>query len=173
MRRFLLYIFLLFGCFTISVSCKKYPENKLWFKNPKNIDFMKGHLTHYIVNGIDSISYLDNFFYNDLHNNPYSHQFSDLTVWSQKKSKGSYEVTFYSPDDYASPYSIIQNIEYNYVDNGKKIELSGTDKIIETYKKNIFLSDEVSWEIIYLSKKDDKRKMKGTYQGNVYELQFN
>jgi hypothetical protein len=47
------------------VSCKKYPENTLWFKNPeKLLPFFDTHLTKYSVNGIDSLDLLNNYFGN-------------------------------------------------------------------------------------------------------------
>lgn len=166
---------LLFGLFFIAcfTTCKKYPENSLWFKNPKRLAFMEGHLTHYIVNGFDSISYLDNYFYPDIFNNPYTHAFSDLEVHSYNGSKGHFEVSFDSPADYASVSNVIQSIKYSYDKGGKHIQLSGTNSILQTYKKNIFISDDIKWTILYLSKKDSKRKMMCLHNGIQYELQFN
>lgn len=40
-------------------SCKKYPENNLWFKAPKNAMLGKWKLELIKVNGIDSTSYED------------------------------------------------------------------------------------------------------------------
>ncbi len=43
----------------ILLSCKKYPENKLWFKAPKNAMIGKWKLEQITVNGTDSTSYDD------------------------------------------------------------------------------------------------------------------
>ena len=161
---------LIISCLT---TCKKYPENTLWFKNPKNIGFMEGHLTHYIVNGIDSISYLNNYFYPDIFNNPYTHVFADLEAHSFDKDKGCYELSFDKPADYAAISNVISGVRFCYVDKGKRIKLSGTSNIIKSYKKNIFISDDIKWDILYLNKKNKKRKMSGFYNGRKYELQFN
>lgn len=157
-------------CFT---TCKKYPENTLWFKNPKTIAFITGNMTHYIVNGVDSISYLDNYFYNDGNNVPYSHPFNDLKFISlAAKDKGHYELTIEYPSDYFFPNNI-KGGNYSYKEKGKKIKMSGTSQMLLGFKKNIFVSDDIEWEIIYLSKKNNKRKINGTYNGNTYEIQFN
>ena len=155
------------------VSCKKYPDSNLWFKDARNIPFMEGHLTHYIVNGVDSVDFLDSYFYNDIYNNPYAHKFSDLETFCQRRAKGFYEVTFYKPEDYRFPHSIIENIECEYLEKGKKLKLYKTKTILETFRRNIFVSDDIVWEIIYLKRKDRKREMKGSYNGNTYEIQFN
>lgn len=41
-------------------SCKKYPENNLWFKSPKKIIEGVWYLESYKVNGTDSVTF-DNF----------------------------------------------------------------------------------------------------------------
>lgn len=157
----------------IFVGCKKYPESKLWFKNPEKIAFIEGNLTHYIVNGIDSIDYLDNYFYNDINGNTYSHKFSDLSFRTTHAQKGYYEFYVDKPVDYAHVNAIINKIEYEYQSKGKKLKLFGTASILDGFKKNIFISDAIIWEIIYLKRKDTKHKMKGVYNGNTYEIQFN
>jgi hypothetical protein len=155
-------------------TCKKYPESNLWFKNPERIDFISGHMTHYIVNGIDSIDFLDNYFYDDKYNKPYVHKFSEINIASFLIDKGSFQVTFFDPEDYVTNNSnVISGIPYSYKEKGKKIKISNTNRILETYKKNIFISDDILWEIVYLKKNDNKRKMKGIYNGNTYEIQFN
>lgn len=172
MLRYCQYIFLVLLCL-FCLSCKKYPENNLWFKNPKKISFMEGHLTHWIVNGVDSIDYLDNYFYNDNNNNPYTHKFSDLEFTSRCLAKGFYELSVDNPSDYSQINSIINSVEYEYKEKCKKIKFYKTATILSSFKKNIFISDDIVWEIIYLNRKNDKRKLKGNYNGNTYELQFN
>lgn len=153
-------------------TCKKYPENTLWFKSPANIEFIEGNLTHYIVNGIDSINELDNFFY-DLNNNPYSKNFSDFSFDSRPtRAKGYFEVNIITPQDTNGGPYISRVFKYRYMENSKKIRFSGTKGIFDAYKKNIFIDDSIIWEITML-KKNGARKMKGTCNGNTYELQFN
>lgn len=43
-------------------TCKKYPENNLWFKNPRKFSIIGGYITAYKVNGIDSLSYLNKYY---------------------------------------------------------------------------------------------------------------
>lgn len=153
-------------------TCKKYPENTLWFKSPASIEFIEGNLTHYIVNGIDSINELDNFFYNDVNNNPYVGDFSSLKFQTRPtRAKGYYEAFINKPQNYNGYFS--NNFEYRYIDKNNKIKLSNTIDIKRVIKKNIFIDDSIIWEITMLEKKNGTRKMKGTYNGNTYELQFN
>ncbi len=51
--------FLFAVLFALFISCKKYPENNLWFKAPKNAMLGKWKLELIKVNGIDSTSYDD------------------------------------------------------------------------------------------------------------------
>ena len=149
-------------------SCKKYPENTLWFKNPEKMTFIFGELTVYKVNGIDSLPFLESYglhgsqiLLNDIRmyptcnycNNGYSFSFSGLVyngAHNFSLSSGSFE----------------------YVSKGKKIKIYNQPERLY-YSKNIFIESGLEWEIVYLSKKDDKRKIKTTYNGNVYEIQFN
>jgi hypothetical protein len=50
---------ILFGAVLIFFSCKKYPENNLWFKSPNNAMIGKWKLELFSVNGTDSTSYDD------------------------------------------------------------------------------------------------------------------
>lgn len=57
--------------------------------------------------------------------------------------------------------------------NKKSIYISTIKVDTLYYKKNLFLSNESKeWEIIYLDKKG-KSKIRTSYNGNTYELQFN
>lgn len=160
-------------CFILLFStCKKYPENNLWFKNPQKITFMEGHLTHWIVNGVDSIDYLDDYFENDFNNNPYTHSFADLEFKSNTEKKEQYSCTVYSPSDFQCLGNAILGIQYSYANKCKKIKI--TTISLGCYTKNIFIAQGLEWEIIYLDKKEKgKRKMKTIYNDNTYEIQFN
>lgn len=50
-------LFLIAG--SILISCKKYPENNLWFKSPNNAMVGKWKLEQLTVNGTDSTGYDD------------------------------------------------------------------------------------------------------------------
>ena len=62
MFKFFNYFFIPAFALILFTTCKKYPENTLWFKNPKKLTFVCGKMTAYIVNGIDSLPYLDAYF---------------------------------------------------------------------------------------------------------------
>src|SRR5687768_12719084 len=44
---------------SILISCKKYPENKLWFKKPNDAIIARWNLEQFTVNGVDSTNYDD------------------------------------------------------------------------------------------------------------------
>ena len=50
---------IMFLCFFS--TCKKYPENNLWFKNPKRIAIINGYIYEYKVNHIDSLNGLNRY----------------------------------------------------------------------------------------------------------------
>ena len=59
MRFRIKYLFLAFVAVAFLTACKKYPENTLWFKNPKNLIADTWYLESYLVDGVDSTSYDD------------------------------------------------------------------------------------------------------------------
>lgn len=171
MRYKIIKFFLLVSLGLYLTNCKKYPENTIWFKNPANIAFIQGKMTHWIVNGVDSIDFLDNYFGFDYNNQPYSTDFSNLTFSSDGK-KGNYEFITEQPSDYQGDGSKLLMGRYSYKNKGKSLQITTSKDA--NYQKKIFVSDDILWDIIYLSKKDSgKRKLKGSYNGNIYEIQFN
>lgn len=137
---------------------------------------MTGNMTHWIVNGVDSIDYLDNFFSADVNFNPYSTDFSTLEITSfhdDNMPKSIYTAKINNPADYnCYDRRGSMKVNYSYSGNKKKLIISSID--LACYTKNIFVAEDIEWEIIYLGKKpSDKRKIKTTYNGNTYEIQFN
>ena len=149
-------------------SCKKYPENTLWFKNPEKMTFIFGELTVYKVNGIDSLPFLASYgvngaqlLLNDIRTGPKCNSCHNGLYFSFSGLVNNGALSF-----------ALSNGSFEYVSKGKKLKIYNTpDKSF--YSKNIFIESGLEWEIVYLSKKDDKRKIKTTYNGNVYEIQFN
>lgn len=167
MRRFLLYIFILFGCFTISVSCKKYPENTLWFKNPYKIAVLKGYITEYKVNGIDSLDLLNIYYKPVIPNASHPYNKTDRNIKmeyfkSVSVAKGHWEVNC----------DLYENLTYEMQKDKKNIRIGGSVDTIY-FKKQLFLdkTGEIDWQIEYLDKKG-KSKIKTTYNGNTYEITF-
>jgi hypothetical protein len=58
-KKFIQASFLIAVLFAILSSCKKYPENKLWFKRPSDALISHWNLEQMTVNGVDSTGYDD------------------------------------------------------------------------------------------------------------------
>lgn len=151
-------------------SCKKYPENTLWFKNPEKLNFVQGYITKYTVNGIDSLGLLNAYF------NYYN---LSQPNWPQIKTDiRNTKITAYSDDAYSETEwdlgrSGVMYTSEAYTSKKKKIKIFFYNDTL-FYKKNIFINKQIEWDIIYLSNKNNKRKMKTTLSnGNTYEIQFN
>ncbi len=149
-------------------SCKKYPENDLWFKNPYDFPVVHGNIVDYRVNGIDSLDLL-NLYYDTVRINdryPYNKTSRDIRQESfspTKRAKVSYDI---SCDLFSDG---IGHLEW---ENDKKrvvIYFSGSD--YRYYKKNIFIENNTVWEVVKLEK-DGLSKIKNTFNGNVYEITF-
>lgn len=161
-----LFVFAFITCLFFA-ACKRYPENTIWFKNPKKIAIIDGFITEYKVNGIDSLELL-NLYYN-LTPPPYYKINSG--IGNEKFMSGKYNnhgtQIVYS--------TIFETSGYTKWDKPKKnVELSFSRNDTLYYKKNIFIENTHSWEVIYISAKNKKRKIKTTFDnGNTYEITFN
>ena len=156
-------------CFS---TCKKYPENTLWLKNPKRICPVKGSITSYKVNGIDSLDLLDLYYkvypvstgdpYIDNPNKELKKELFISHTFSRKNGSFSVRtlhVYFYEID-----------VIWDKKKNSILISAGNSDTIY--YKKNIFIERQY-WEVIYLDK-NGKSKIKTTFNnGNTYEITFN
>lgn len=143
-------------------TCKKYPENTMrLFQKPRKYDLMRGFITQYKVNGIDSLDLLNNYILNC------SSGTSDLKSWEfstidEKNRNKAYHSCF---------GTIIYewNNDYNNIYIYYKNEANLT--------KNIFIINGNNWEILKFipSKKTiyHQLKLKTEIKGNVYEVQFN
>jgi hypothetical protein len=60
-HKIFIYAFII-SCGLLFMTCKKYPENTVWFKNPTDIPVINGHITAYVVNGIDSLDLLNSYY---------------------------------------------------------------------------------------------------------------
>ena len=160
--RFTAYILIAFLAF----SCKKYPENNLWFKNPKKLTFVCGKITAYTVNGIDSLPFLDSYFKEP------NVQFSNSIIVCKPIHKdGLHEFSFLA--NLSTGQKTLFNGSCVYRNNCKTLKIAFYQDTTY-YKKNIFIQTNLDWDIVYLSKKDNKRKMKTKLSnGNIYEIQFN
>ena len=144
-------------------SCKKYPENTVWFKSidPFFVGFLQ--LTKYSVNGIDSLSFLPSYCGSKAHDRNYK-------IWlfegySTAKKFSQNEAFFHL----GSSANLIA-IKQTYTNRKKNIiiQFQLNDTLI--FHRNLFLNDE-PWKIMkFLS--TGTRKIEKTVNGNKYELQF-
>ena len=149
------------------MSCKKYPENNLWFKNPKKMSPVHGYIKAYTVNGIDSLDLLNVYYEPTIQHGygPYNKAIKDVkqelfNISSIKKGKADVNCDlFYN-----------QHLSSTWSSNGKSINIrSGVD--IEYYKRNIFIISGLNWDVVYLDK-NMKSKIRTINNGNVYEITF-
>lgn len=156
---------------TFSLStCKKYPENTLWFKNPSCLPVIEGHITSYIVNGIDSLDLLNLYYAPVQPNAPYPYSKTERDIKKETfiaSNKGNYFVI--SSDLFDDNDFFI--LKWNK--DKKSIYFSG-DFRRNYYNKQLFItgSGDINWQIIYLDKNQKKSKIKTTYNGNTYEITF-
>lgn len=154
------WVFLIFGLFFI--SCKKYPENRLWFKKPERA-FKGGKLTSFTVNGVDSITLLNSTWGFDLTANNFSlyKPYHDNSGWDIKGDfdgyvafKGDKEIIFRikkSEPTSTQPTPLYNPFLYHGDSDGK--------------------SDD-RWDILKLTRKG-VLKLRRKMNGKVYELQIN
>lgn len=160
MRQTLFILSTVFSLGLLFNSCKKYPENNLWLKNPNKV-LERGAsipwlLEYYSVNDIDST------------NNSFLSVFKELGVVVGDKNS-SYG--FYCD-------GIIQG-GYSLKDRKKSIQFFYGDFNFHTNsianpnyqnQRNIFLDDELHWEINKLTKQ--QFWIIGTFNNVKYEIHF-
>lgn len=145
------YFLILFAAFFIFTTCKKYPENRLWFKNPEKA-FKGGRIQYLNVDGADSLTYFSSYFGFDFRNEfieydsesndlNSSHMFGDLSI--KKKSKNAYL------------YLRMNSSVTNY-----------------TNSPLFTLNNSTSWEIIKLTRKS-ALKLRTIKNGKSYEILLN
>ena len=139
-------------------GCKKYPENKLWFKKPEEV-FKGGKITSYKVNGVDRMPYFRNLYKTF----PYN--------WLTRSVEDIFELPF----EYSSGEGNF-NSEYGegylkFSETKKEIEIR-FEPFNEAYgAENIFVGN-LSWKVIKLTKAGFL-KIEGKYDFKLYEIEFN
>lgn len=160
--------FYLLFLLSISYSCKKYPENTIWIKNPKHIPVINGYITEYKVNGIDSLDLLNIYYAPVIQNSypPYTNTQRDIRKEHFQACCQEYNHLDINTDLY-------EHLGYKLSENKKTVNIGG---LVDTlyFKKQLFLdkSGDLAWTIQYLDKKGKKSKIKTTYNGNTYEITF-
>ena len=151
----------------IFTTCKKYPENTLWFKNPTKIHSLQGYITKYTVNGIDSLHLMDSYFGN----------YSGSPNLIKDLSKAEFRITSGNYDKKLPEYNIVfppfANLAELYVSfkNHKKYVSIKTRIDTSILKRSLFM--DVDWKIIRLAKSGPFKIETTLNNGNKYEIQFN
>lgn len=161
LMRLINYITLLL-CLALMSTCKKYPENTLWFQNVEKINFFdRFKITSYTVNSLDSINSFSKYY------------------CSKVKNKDVTQLQFI--DDHQNGNSLYTTLDgykthfyYSYSKNKSKLYIYSLTNLIDTniMKKNIFIFYPLWWEIIKLDI-NGERKIKTVYENNSYEITFN
>jgi hypothetical protein len=139
-------------------GCKKYPENKLWFKKPQDV-FKGGKITSYTVNGVDQKPYYRNLYYGFPYN-LYGKSIEDVFELPFSYDSGSEEFT----SEYGEG-------SLHFSKTGKEVEISFTPIKQEYGAENIFVG-RFSWKVLRLTK-DGVMKVQAKENFKVYEIQFN
>jgi len=123
------YLIVVFGAFILICfsTCKKYPENTLWFKRAKTLSPVGGTITNYCVNGIDSLQYLDAYYNTNFVNNTpnKTHHISDEFFYS-------------STEDFVIVNQTMITGSYRWQNKYKEIEIDCKNDTL-VYKKNLFI----------------------------------
>ena len=142
-------------------TCKKYPENTLWFKNPSKISPFYGFIKKYTVNGIDSLDLLNNYF--------------GSAFGLDKNIRNVRFMTYYHggrPDATIifGNSGISKSCYYEYTKKNKFIILRS---IIDTsiFKKILF-DPTIEWQILQLSTKKPFKAKTTLENGNTYEIEI-
>ena len=148
----------------ILITCKKYPDNDLWFKSPESA-FQSGELTAFTVDGADSIP-MWNKIYDTYPYNGFPAQTTQFNISDN----------FWRVDN---KYKIIESAfgdgSYHFFSNKKYIYIYFKMAVLtnnQAPKYNIFYTAESTWKILKLTKSGTLR-IQRTYNNKVYEMQFN
>lgn len=139
-------------------GCKKYPENNLWFKDPKKV-FKGGKITSYTMNGLDRMAYFRNL-YSTFPYNLYGKQIPDVFDIPIEYHSGEEEIS----TEYGKG-------SLHFSGTKREIEISFTPINEEFGAENIFVG-RLSWKVMKLTK-DGVLKIQAKHEFKTYEIQFN
>ncbi len=149
---------------SLLTTCKKYPDNDLWFKSPESA-FTGGSITAYTIDGVDSIPMWNNIYntypYNGFPAPTIPFNFSGNS-WRIDDKNNIIESAFGS-----GSYHFFSNKKYIYI-YFKMVVLSNN----QPPNYNIFYTTESTWKILKLTKNGIFR-IQRTYNNKVYEIEFN
>jgi hypothetical protein len=128
LQKILSHIFLLVILFFLS-TCKKYPENNLWFRKPDRIIEGHWHLKKFAVNGFDSTGFDDVRMYTEK-----GFEFLEGSIIFSEQYQGGYQLA----------------------NKKKSLSIGAFESVSPVFyskQKNIF-RDNLTWKILKLSRKE-------------------
>jgi hypothetical protein len=157
--------------FFVFITCKKYPENTLWFKKPTKIPVIQGYITEYKVNGIDSLPYLNSFY--SSYTVGVSPPYPPYTSSNNKDIKREkFTTTIEGLGHGTLSVDYLGNGYYKWANNNKNIIIFFKPDVYYFYKNIFIKKEDITWEVLYLDKKGKKSKIKTIYNSNTYEITF-
>jgi len=150
---------------SLFTTCKKYPENTLWFKSPASA-ISSGYLRAFTVDGADSLPMWNAIYntppYNGYSSPPPNTQYDISTViWNFNASSSEIQSDFGSGS-------------FHFFDHKNQIYFffrMNEDLNYPPPKYNLFYTVEGNWKVLKLTKSGDL-KIQRTYNGKVYEMEF-
>jgi hypothetical protein len=147
-------------------SCKKYPDNDLWFKSPESAFTGLDKLTEYTVDGIDSMPMWDVLYNTGPDYNGY---------WPADPSRPfvmkdiNFSIQGQTIDCYIGigSFHFYNNKKYIYI----YFKMDDKGHNLPFPKYNLFYNVESNWKILKLTKSGTLR-IQRTYNNKVYEMQF-
>ena len=154
---------------SLLTTCKKYPENTLWFKTPTSAIESGGvYLKGFTIDGVDSLPMFNAIFNNPPYGGfppPSIGEFRDIT-----------KLTWYF-DHRESEMEINTNWgqgEFHFFNHKKELYIfflmyDDINGLPVNY--NFFYTRESNWKILKLTKQGEL-KIQRTYNNKVYEMEF-
>lgn len=139
-------------------GCKKYPENKLWFKKPETV-FKGGKITMYTVNGVDHMPEV-RAMYRDFPYNYFGKSIPDV-----------FDLTFSYDSKSETLSSDIGEGGFNFTAKGKDVQI-GFKPVNDGYGAQSIFVTPTNWKILKLTK-SGQLKIQANIQYDVYVIQFN
>ena len=149
-------------------TCKKYPENNLWFKRPQKVA-ISGYLAAYTVNGSDSMPMWDAIYSDSTtNNNGYcaSLKSNYILIIEDYSDKNGFII---ESQIGAGTWKFYNNKKYLHVHFKMDVKLYCSPPIAPKY--NLFLTTDGDWKILKLTR-DGIIRLQRTYNDKVYEIEF-
>lgn len=147
------------------IQCrKKYPENTMkLFQNPKGYDLMRGYITKFVVNEIDSLDLLANY------------QYTSSVMCTDPSVRNKIFQTTSSNAKNKVENDCIGTLEYYWDKKQNYLTITQTSDY-NIFKKNLFLGSAIKWRVLKLVINKNNLhtlKMETVENGNTYQIQFN